>query len=124
LSALHRYSAALNLRAHPLFAFQMISHKVLRYAAPFFLIAAFMANSLLAGSSQVYYLAFIAQSAFYIAAIIGWICDRFKARIGPAAFPYYFALANAASVVAFLKFMRGEAHVIWEPIREPGPTKG
>jgi cellulose synthase/poly-beta-1,6-N-acetylglucosamine synthase-like glycosyltransferase len=123
LSALHRYSEALNLRAHPLFAFQMISHKVMRYGAPFFLIAAFLSNALLAGSSEIYYLTFIGQGAFYLAAIIGWICDRLGARIGPAAFPYYFALANAASVVAFLKFMRGEAHVIWEPIRETGATK-
>ncbi len=120
-NALHRYRKIFNLRAHPLFGFQMISHKVLRYGVPFFLIAAFLSNLLLVGSSEIYNLALIGQIAFYLIAIMGWICDWLELRIGPLGFPYYFALANAASLVAFFKFMRGEAHVVWEPIRE---TKG
>jgi cellulose synthase/poly-beta-1,6-N-acetylglucosamine synthase-like glycosyltransferase len=117
LSALHRYQEAFNLRAYPLFGFQMISHKVLRYGVPFFLIVAFLSNMLLSVSSEIYHLAFTGQAMFYLAAIMGWICDRLGLRIGPLGFPYYFALANAASLVAFIKFMRGQAHVIWEPIR-------
>jgi hypothetical protein len=99
----------------------MISHKVLRYCVPFFLIATFLSNLLLVGSSEIYDIAFAGQTAFYLMAVLGWICDRLELRIGPLGFPYYFALANAASLVAFLKFMRGEAHIVWEPIRE---TKG
>ena len=121
LNALHRYREVFNLRAHPLFGFQMISHKVLRYGVPFFLIAIFLSNLLLVGTSEIYNLAFIGQAIFYLTAIMGWICDWLELRIGPLGFPYYFALANAASLVAFFKFMRGEAHVVWEPIRE---TKG
>ncbi|HKS43220.1 MAG TPA: glycosyltransferase family 2 protein [Blastocatellia bacterium] len=124
LSALHRYREAFNLRAYPLFGFQMISHKVMRYGVPFFLIAAFLSNMLLASSSEIYHLAFTGQAMFYLAALMGWICDWLGLRIGPLGFPYYFVLANAASLVAFIKFMRGEAHVIWEPIRETGSTKG
>lgn len=124
LSALHRYRRALNLKTYPLFAFQMISHKVLRYGVPFFLMAAFFSNLALAGRSELYNIAFIGQATFYFAAVVGWICDRLKLRAGPLGFPYYFVLANTASFVAFLKFMRGEAHVVWEPIRETGPTKG
>ncbi len=118
LSALHRYKQVFNLRAHPLFGFQMISHKALRYGVPFFLIAIFLSNLLLVGSSEIYNLAFMCQAAFYLTAIVGWICDWLGLRIGPLGLPYYFALANAASLIAFLKFMRGEAHVVWEPIRE------
>lgn len=124
LSALHRYQEVFNLRAHPLFGFQMISHKVLRYGVPFFLIVAFLSNLWLTGSSWMYNLAFTGQAIFYLAAITGWICDRLGLRIGLLGFPYYFALANAASLVAFIKFMRGESHVIWEPVRETGSTKG
>jgi cellulose synthase/poly-beta-1,6-N-acetylglucosamine synthase-like glycosyltransferase len=124
LSALHRYRRVFNLRKHGLFAFQMISHKVLRYGVPFFLIAAFLSNMMLVGSSDIYRLAFVGQSAFYLAAAAGWVCDRLGLRIGPLGFPYYFALTNTASLVAFLKFMRGEAHVVWEPVRETGSSKG
>lgn len=124
LSALQRYQKVFNLRAHPLFGFQMISHKVLRYGVPVFLIAAFLSNMMLMGYSEIYNLAFIGQITFYLAVITGWICDWLKLRTGPLGFPYYFALANAASLVAFIKFIRGEAHVIWEPIRETDSTKG
>jgi hypothetical protein len=37
---------------------------------------------------------------------------------GLLAFPYYFALANVASLVAFWKALRGETYVVWEPIRD------
>ena len=39
-------------------------------------------------------------------------------KLGPLALPYYFVLVNAASPIAFLKFMRGEPHVVWEPLRD------
>ena len=122
--ALHAYRKVLNLREHPLFALQMISHKVLRYGVPLLLIAAFLSNLMIASSAELYRLAFIGQAAFYVAAITGWICDRLGLRTGPLGYPYYFTLANAASLVAFLKFMRGEAQVVWEPIRETGSSKG
>lgn len=117
-SALYSYSAALALRRHGLFAFQLISHKLMRYAVPFFLIAALILNLLLVGASPVYRLTVLAQAAFYLAAVAGGLGQRLRLRLGLLALPYYFALANAASLVAFVKFMRGEAHILWEPIRE------
>ncbi|MEN3332502.1 MAG: hypothetical protein V7641_1867 [Blastocatellia bacterium] len=123
-SALHRYRAALGLRQHGLFAFQLISHKVMRYAVPFLLITAFVLNLLLAGESPIYRLLFITQAIFYLAAIAGGLGERLGLRLGVLALPYYFALANAASLVAFIHFMRGNAHVLWEPIRESRAASG
>ena len=34
------------------------------------------------------------------------------------ALPHYFVLANAAVVLAFYKFLRGERYARWEPVRE------
>jgi hypothetical protein len=56
--------------------------------------------------------------ALYGAAIAGLVRERRKLKLGPLSFPYYFALANAASLVAFWKALRGDAYVTWEPIRE------
>jgi hypothetical protein len=58
------------------------------------------------------------QVALYAAALTGWILSRSGAKVGPLALPYYFVLANVAILVAFVKHMRGEAHVVWEPLRE------
>jgi hypothetical protein len=124
MSALQRYREVLNPFKHGMYALQMISHKVLRYAAPLFLATLYGSNLFLISDSQFYLLTFVAQSAFYVAALVGWACARAGLKIGPLALPYYFALANAASVVAFAKFIRGEAHVTWEPLRETSPSEG
>jgi hypothetical protein len=45
------------------------------------------------------------------------LCERIGFRLGPLSIPYYFVLVNFASVMAFLKFIRGQKHVVWEPVR-------
>jgi cellulose synthase/poly-beta-1,6-N-acetylglucosamine synthase-like glycosyltransferase len=122
MSALHRYRRVLSIHKHKMFAFQMISHKALRYAVPFLLILAFCANLPLLWSGGVYRMAFIGQAAFYLLAIVGWLSDRAGLKLGPLAFPYYLVLSNAASLVAFKKFISGESHVTWEPAREGKPA--
>src|SRR5262249_45878835 len=91
LSALHRYRHTLNPFRHKMFAFQLISHKALRYAVPFSLIAAFIASGW--GSVYVVWLrfAFAAQLALYCAAIAGLVRERRKKDLKLLAIPYYFA---------------------------------
>lgn len=122
MSALYRYKRVLNLRKHKMFAFQMICHKALRYAVPFLLILAFDANLLLLDAGWFYQLVFAGQGAFYLLAFIGWLSDNAGLRLGPLAFPYYFVLSNAASLVAFKKFISGESHITWEPMRDGKPS--
>src|SRR5215468_7626228 len=95
MSALHRYRHTLNPFRHKMFAFQMISHKALRYAVPFLLIVAFIASGLAIGSVVWLRYAFIGQLALCGAAIAGHVRERRKLELGPLASPYYFALANA-----------------------------
>src|SRR5215831_1944616 len=126
MSALRRYRHALNPFRHKMFAFQMIAHKVLRYLVPFMLIAALVASGLASGYVEWLRLALLGQLALYGAAIAGWIGERLKIKLGALAIPYYFVLVNAASFVAFLKAIRGQTYVVWEPIRDahganPGP---
>jgi cellulose synthase/poly-beta-1,6-N-acetylglucosamine synthase-like glycosyltransferase len=118
LSALNRYRHALDPLRHKLFAFQIISHKAMRYTIPFLLIAALAASGLAGDSVDWLRFAFLGQLALYGAAIIGFIGERLKIKLGPLAIPYYFVLVNAASLVAFLKFLRGETYVTWEPVRD------
>jgi hypothetical protein len=118
LSALHRYRHTLNPFRHKMFAFQMIAHKMLRYAVPFPLIVALIASGWASGSVDWLRFAFIGQLALYGAAVAGFLRERWKLKLGPLAIPYYFALANAASMVAFWKALRGETYVVWEPIRD------
>jgi cellulose synthase/poly-beta-1,6-N-acetylglucosamine synthase-like glycosyltransferase len=118
LSAIHRYRHTLDPFRHKTFAFQIIAHKALRYAIPFLLIVALAASGLAGGSVDWLRFAFLGQLALYGAAIVGFTGERLKVKLGPLAIPYYFVLVNAASLVAFLKALRGETYVTWEPVRD------
>jgi len=123
INALHRYSGLLDAHRHGMFMFQMVCHKTLRYAIPMLLTLAFAANFLALDAGGFYQYAFFAQCLFYYAAFIGWLGDRSGVKLGPLALPYYFVLINVAVVAAFMKFMRGEAHVVWEPLRDSPQTE-
>ncbi len=99
------------------FAVQLISHKVLRYAVPFLLLAVLIANGVLAGQSLIYAGTFALQVLFYLLAFVGWLMERAGYRLSLLAMPLYFVLANLASAVGFYKFLRGERYARWEPIR-------
>jgi cellulose synthase/poly-beta-1,6-N-acetylglucosamine synthase-like glycosyltransferase len=118
MNAIQRYSRLLDARKHGMFMFQMLCHKTLRYSIPLPLALAFIANYLALDAGPFYQYAFFAQCLFYYAAFIGRLGVGSGVELGPLALPYYFVLVNAAATVAFVKFMRGEAHVVWEPMRD------
>ncbi len=100
------------------FAIELISHKLLRYAVPFILLAFFLASIVLASGSTFYALALLVHIVFYTMAFAGWLLERAGKRLHLLAMPLYFVLANLASVVGFYKFLRGETYARWEPIRQ------
>lgn len=100
------------------FAVQLISHKVLRYAVPLFLILILASSFALAFSSIFFAVLFALQIVFYAMALTGWLLERRGKNITVFAIPFYFTLANLASLIAFYKFLNGETYARWEPIRE------
>jgi cellulose synthase/poly-beta-1,6-N-acetylglucosamine synthase-like glycosyltransferase len=116
---LWRHRALLNPLRGGFYSIELLSHKVMRYLVPVFLALTFVSSLALARAGWFYALAAAAQTAFYAAAALGWLAGR--AGVGPRllALPAYFVLSNAAAVVAFYKFARGERYARWEPIREP-----
>lgn len=100
------------------YAVELVSHKVLRYAVPFFLLLIFVSNAILIWYSLFFDIAFIAQICFYLLAFVGLAFEKMGVKIGVLAIPHYFVLANLASVLGFYKFLRGERYAAWEPIRE------
>lgn len=100
------------------YAVELVSHKVLRYAIPIFLLTAFVSAAYLARSSWFYEIVFLSQAAFYLVAFLGLLTEKMVGKIGVFAIPHYFVLANIASILGFYKFLRGERYASWEPIRE------
>lgn len=117
LRALNKYQEVFSIARHGMFAFQMISHKALRYMVPFLLMGTLVINWLLIAESPIYYSTFFCQTAFYFSAFVGWSAERLKIKIGPLAIPYYFMLVNVASIAGILRFISGGTQVVWEPLR-------
>ncbi|MRR07988.1 MAG: glycosyltransferase family 2 protein, partial [Deltaproteobacteria bacterium] len=101
----------------PFVAFQLFSHKVLRWLIPFFLIGLLVANAFLL-HKQFYVVTFVLQAAFYLLAVVGLLADRVGKKFKPAAVPLYFCIVNTASLIAFFKTLAGQKMVTWETVRK------
>ena len=119
---LWRHVGMMNPFRSGFYAIQLLSHKVMRYLVPFFLIAIFAASATLAGSN-FYRMFFFAQLACYAYASLAWMLDAIGVRSRLLAFPHYFLLANVASLLALYQFLRGERYAHWEPIRSQSIMK-
>ena len=115
---LWRHRAMLSPFRSGFYAVQLLSHKVLRYLVPVFLLLILAASALLAATSWLYAALLAAQVCFYAAAALPAALERVGVRSRLLALPQYFVLANLASLVAFCKFLSGERYARWEPIRE------
>jgi hypothetical protein len=115
---LWRHRTMLNPFHSGFYAVQLLSHKVMRYLVPFFLMGLFLASAVLAISSLPYRLFFAMQVAGYACPAIAWMLTRLGIRSRLLALPQYFFLANLASLIASYQFLRGERYAHWEPIRE------
>jgi cellulose synthase/poly-beta-1,6-N-acetylglucosamine synthase-like glycosyltransferase len=113
---LWRHARMLNPFVSGFYAVQLVSHKLMRYLVPFFLIAIFAAAGALAGL-WFYRILFIAQLMCYGGAALAWLLERLGIRSRLLALPQYFVLANVAALIAMYKFCRGERYASWEPIR-------
>ena len=105
------------------YAVELFSHKVLRYAVPLFLLSLYFSNLALAFHSPFFDFFLLFQLLFYVLAAAAWLLDRAGISFKLLSLPLYFVLANAAVVIAFYKFLRGERFAAWQPIREEGETR-
>jgi len=93
--------------------FFYVSHRVLRWLVPFFVVLAFVTNAMLL--EQPLYLAlFIAQCLGY--GIVATV-NVFHIRWKPLYVPYYFMLVNSAIMVGFFKNLLGMQKAAWESTR-------
>ena len=117
IRALWRVPSVMNPIRHPLFAFNVISHKLIRWLAGFAMI-----GSILASVLAVVFEPSIAswgllsiQSVFYFLAILGLIAPLRNRRI--VSIPFFFCLANIASLCGVTTYLVGKKYVTWNPNR-------
>ncbi len=123
--ALARVPDLLDPRAGFLF-FAFVSHKLLRWAAPFLLAVTLLANGALAAAPGAwgYRALLLGQTVFYGLALAGWRggggLTGTARRL--ASLAHYFVAMNAALAVGLWRFLRGTQRAAWQRTeRTAGP---
>jgi glycosyltransferase involved in cell wall biosynthesis len=114
MKGLARRREVLNPFRYGKFAFQVFSHKVMRWAVPWFLVGALASSAVLAPHSAFYATLLLLQLLGYAAAVLARVLPALL-RV-PLVKPWtFFVEANAAIVHATLRVLRGEGQATWEP---------
>lgn len=116
LSAIAAMRRFLNPLRFGSFAWQLWSHKLLRYLSPVFLFASITSNLALALEGRYEWLLLV-QAAGFAAGLVGFLPGKVMGNSRLLAQPYYFLLTNLASAVSLFRFIRGERVVTWRPLR-------
>jgi cellulose synthase/poly-beta-1,6-N-acetylglucosamine synthase-like glycosyltransferase len=120
---LHRYLPLLN-PLRPLVAYGFFSHKLLRWLAPFLLMALFATNAALARYSPFYAGLMIMQAAFYAAAALGYFGNGRTRRYKFLLVPFYFVSMNWALLIGFVKALTARDGGTWNRVERATTTRG
>lgn len=117
LNAIKDMKHLLNPAKYGLFAWQLFSHKVLRYSVFILLIAMYISNLMLISKGSFYSAILIFQNMFYASALAGFYLEKKEINLKIFYIPFYFCLINLASAHAFWKLLNNERQVTWVPRR-------
>jgi len=95
-----------------MFTLKFISHKILRWTMPLFLVGLLI--SCIALASQPFYRLLLAgQIMVYGAALLGWVTRNRNETMLATYVPYYFLTMNVAAGAGLLRFLRGKHSALW-----------
>jgi cellulose synthase/poly-beta-1,6-N-acetylglucosamine synthase-like glycosyltransferase len=95
------------------FAFQLVSHKLLRFATPLLLVTALVTSGL-AWNDVVLSGLFWLQAAFYVIGVLGGVAPApFRQPVVRAM--HFFVMVQWAMLVAWGKYVLGQQQTTWDP---------
>ena len=104
----------LNIFRYGRFSFEVFSHKVMRWATPWFLLTTFCVNATLTPDRLFYQVLFAAQLLLYTSPFIARLAPTLL-RISAIRIFVYFVEVNVAIVHATLLVISGHTILTWEP---------
>lgn len=114
MNALRLRAEVLNVFRYGRFSFQVFSHKMMRWATPWFMLAALSISAALAPTHTLYAALLAAQLALYLSPLACSIAPRLRA-IGLLRLGVYFVEVNVAILQASLLVLSGRTILSWEP---------
>jgi glycosyltransferase involved in cell wall biosynthesis len=114
MGSLRLRAEVLNAFRYGRFSFEVFSHKLMRWATPWFLLGALGTNIVLAFHDSFYRITLVIQLALYLSPIAARIAPALH-KIGPARIGIYFVEVNVAILHAALLTLSGRTILTWEP---------
>jgi len=117
IQSILRLKKAANPFNNPVFTFQYISHRVLRWTiTPFLLFLVFILNAVIAVKTQsaFYQVFFVLQFLFYLLSITGFYFESRNIRIKALFIPYYFCVMNYAVLAGIIRYYQKNQSAAWE----------
>jgi len=114
MTGLKQRPEVLNPFRFGLFAFQVWSHKVMRWAVPWFMLLAFFSNLWLLKEGLAYVASMLAQVIFYAVAALPRIWGT-TGEVPLVRLANFFVESNFAAARAFIEVLRGRTVVVWQP---------
>jgi len=100
---------------HPWVAFQLWSHKILRWFVPFFLVLLFASSAFLL--KHPFFHAFCLIQAFFYGLTLVSLLVPVQRLWKPLGIPLYFCTINVAALFSLFEVTRGKKYVVWETVR-------
>jgi cellulose synthase/poly-beta-1,6-N-acetylglucosamine synthase-like glycosyltransferase len=110
--------AVLNPFKFGIFSFEVVSHKLLRWLIPFFLLGIAVGSVILSfHGDRLFQLLYVLETLFLGLAVIGYLKQN-QTTISPIFFyPYYFLMVNFYSMVGVIKALSGNIQITWSSPR-------
>lgn len=105
----------LNFKRYKIFAWELLSHKLLRYLSFVFLLVLYFSNLFLRGQNEYFKVLFLLQNFFYLSAFFAFVLEKHGRHLEILSVPYFFTVTNLASAYAFIKYSIGQKQQIWMP---------
>lgn len=116
IQSIARTMHLINPIKYPLFAFQYVSHRILRWTiTPLALLLVFPINwhlSIHAGG--IYTILFVLQCLFHTLALAGMIANQNNLKLKILFIPFYFNMMNTSALLGFKNYVLGRQASTWE----------
>ncbi|MBC2696065.1 MAG: glycosyltransferase family 2 protein [Desulfobacteraceae bacterium] len=113
IRAMVNNKALLNPIKFPLFSIELVSHKIIKFMLPFFMVIVFVTNCFLVATDFFYSLILALQVLFYILAYWGYIDKQAQNKNRLTSMPYTFNMVSLAILLGWIKYFSGETYTTW-----------
>ena len=114
VTAIARHLEVLNPFRMGMFAFQVWSHKIMRWGVPWFMLLFAITTLMLQGQGIIYTVALAAQALFYALALLGWLSVAMRENT-LVRLIFFFVQTNLALAQATAAFLLGKRMTVWAP---------